>query len=105
MSKCNRSEPIRPRTASAQPGPVHPSPARPSPAHPGRRPVTDRRRLERVAVGLFAQRGFERTTIDDIAAAAGIGRRTFFRYFGSKNDVIWGEFDAQLMHMREEFAS
>jgi mycofactocin system transcriptional regulator len=58
-----------------------------------------------VAVGLFAERGFEQTTIDDIALAAGIGRRTFFRYFGSKNDVIWGEFDAQLIRMREAFAS
>ncbi len=38
--------------------------------------------------------------MDDIATAAGIGRRTFFRYFRSKNDVPWGDFDAQLDRMR-----
>ena len=39
------------------------------------------------AFELFDRQGFEGTTVDDIAAAAGIGRRTFFRYFASKNDV------------------
>lgn len=34
--------------------------------------------------------------MDDIAEAAGIGRRTFFRYFPSKNDLPWGDFDALL---------
>jgi TetR/AcrR family transcriptional regulator, regulator of mycofactocin system len=74
-------------------------------AGPGRRPRTDRRRLERVAVALFIERGFEGTTVGDIAEAAGIGRRTFFRYFGSKNDVVWGEFDEQLVAMRQGFAA
>ena len=47
--------------------------------------------LEHVAFELFDRQGFEGTTIDDIAGAqAGIGRRTFFRYFPSKNDVPWG---------------
>jgi mycofactocin system transcriptional regulator len=77
----------------------------PPSGHAGRRPITDLRHIERVAVGLFSERGFEQTTIDDIAQAAGIGRRTFFRYFSSKNDVIWGEFDAQLTRLREVFAS
>jgi mycofactocin system transcriptional regulator len=66
----------------------------------GRRRITSRAELEQVAFGLFAQQGFERTTIDDIAAAAGIGRRTFFRYFPSKNDVPWGDFDGELARMR-----
>jgi mycofactocin system transcriptional regulator len=74
-------------------------------AHPGRRPTTNRRELERVAIALFAEGGFDRTTVDDIARAAGIGRRTFFRYFESKNDVIWGEFDEQLARMRAAFAA
>jgi len=73
--------------------------------HPGRRPTTNRRELERVAIGLFAERGFDRTTVEDIARAAGIGRRTFFRYFESKNDLIWGEFDEQLARMRAAFAA
>jgi mycofactocin system transcriptional regulator len=53
-----------------------------------------------VAFALFEQQGFENTTIDDIASAAGIGRRTFFRYFPSKNDVPWGDFEAELERMR-----
>jgi len=49
---------------------------------------------------LFAARGFEATTVDEIAAAAGIGRRTFFRYFPSKNDIPWGTFEDELERMR-----
>lgn len=70
----------------------------------GRRPATSRTDLEHVALELFAERGFEATTVDDIAAAAGIGRRTFFRYFRSKNDVPWGDFNAQLERMRTYLA-
>ncbi len=66
----------------------------------GRRRMTSRADLEQVAFDLFERQGFERTTIDDIARAAGIGRRTFFRYFPSKNDVAWGDFDAELARMR-----
>jgi TetR/AcrR family transcriptional regulator, regulator of mycofactocin system len=66
----------------------------------GRRKVTSRAELEQVAFDLFDRQGFERTTVDDIASAAGIGRRTFFRYFRSKNDVPWGDFDAELARMR-----
>jgi AcrR family transcriptional regulator len=43
-----------------------------------------------VAMGLFLEQGFEATTIDEIAAAAGISRRSFFRYFGTKEDVVLG---------------
>lgn len=67
---------------------------------PGRRHVTSRVELEHVAFGLFDQKGFEQTTVDDIAAAAGIGRRTFFRYFPSKNDIPWGTFERELDRMR-----
>jgi len=71
------------------------------PAAPaGRRRITSRAELEQVAFDLFDRQGFERTTVDDIASAAGIGRRTFFRYFPSKNDVAWGDFDAELGRMR-----
>jgi mycofactocin system transcriptional regulator len=67
----------------------------------GRRRATSRAELEHVAFELFDSHGFEQATVDDIAAAAGIGRRTFFRYFASKNDVVWGEFDAALEQMTE----
>jgi len=65
--------------------------------------VTSGAELEHVALGLFATRGFELTTVDDIAEAAGIGRRTFFRYFRSKNDVAWGDFDDHLVRFRAAF--
>jgi mycofactocin system transcriptional regulator len=68
--------------------------------HPGRRRATSRAELEQAAFALFAARGFEGTTVDEIAAAAGIGRRTFFRYFPSKNDIPWGAFEAELDRMR-----
>ena len=77
--------------------------AAPAPAHaghPGRKRVTSRAELENTAFGLFAARGFEHVTVDEIAAAAGIGRRTFFRYFPSKNDIPWGAFEAELERMR-----
>jgi len=66
----------------------------------GRRPSTSRAQLEQHALRLFAERGFDEVTVEDIAAAAGIGRRTFFRYYPSKNDVVWGDFEAELDRMR-----
>lgn len=71
----------------------------------GRPAVTSRVQLAHIALDLFADRGFEATTVDDIAAAARIGRRTFFRYFSSKNDVVWGDFDAELRRMRDFLAA
>jgi AcrR family transcriptional regulator len=44
-----------------------------------------------VAMGLFLEQGFEQTTIDQIAATAGISRRSFFRYFGTKEDIVLGD--------------
>ena len=75
------------------------------PAPGGRKRITSRAELEQVALGLFDRRGFEGTTVDDIARAAGIGRRTFFRYFASKNDVPWGGFEERLERMRARLAA
>lgn len=67
----------------------------------GRVRATSKGQLERVGLDLFIDRGFSAVTVDDIAEAAGIGRRTFFRYFDSKNDVAWGDFS----HLMEGFAA
>jgi mycofactocin system transcriptional regulator len=66
----------------------------------GRPPSTSRREVERVALELFARNGFETTTMSDVAAALGVGRRTLFRYFASKNDIVWGEFDEVCERLR-----
>ena len=67
----------------------------------GRPPTTTHAEIERIALELFAERGFEATTVDEIAAAAGVGRRTLFRYFESKNDIAWGDFDWVMARLRE----
>ncbi|MEV7422016.1 MULTISPECIES: mycofactocin system transcriptional regulator [unclassified Streptomyces] len=71
----------------------------------GRPRVTSRDALEQLGFELFARHGFDRTTVDDIAAAAGIGRRTFFRYFASKNDLVWGDFEGQLVRLEALLAA
>lgn len=70
----------------------------------GRAPSTTHAEISHTALRLFMDRGFDATTIDDIAREAGIGRRTFFRYFPSKNDLPWGEFDDLLDRMRTHLA-
>ncbi len=65
----------------------------------GRRPSTTRREVARVALDLFSRRGYDETTVDEVAAAVGVSRRTFFRYYDSKRDVVWGEFDAELVRL------
>ncbi|HET6302350.1 mycofactocin system transcriptional regulator [Microbacterium sp.] len=74
-------------------------------ARMGRAPVTTHGELSHLALGLFLERGFDKTTVDDIVRAAGIGRRTFFRYFASKNDLPWGDFDRLLDEMRAHLAA
>ena len=67
---------------------------------PGRRPSTTRAQISATAINLFTTVGFEETSVDDIAEAAGIARRTLFRYFPSKNEIPWGDFDAHLADLR-----
>jgi AcrR family transcriptional regulator len=65
----------------------------PQPAveRPTGRPATiDPDAVARVALRLFAERGYERTSMEDIAGAAGIGRKSLYRYFASKADLVWG---------------
>ncbi len=51
------------------------------------------------AIQLFLERGYEQTTIDDIVALAGVGRRSFFRYFPSKEDVVFPDHEQCLQDM------
>jgi mycofactocin system transcriptional regulator len=66
----------------------------------GRRRSTTTDHLSNVAIDLFAARGFDEVSVDDVAHAAGIARRTLFRYYPSKNALPWGDFDAHLERMR-----
>jgi TetR/AcrR family transcriptional regulator, regulator of mycofactocin system len=67
----------------------------------GRRRSTTPEHITDVALELFAARGFDEVSVDDVAHAAGIARRTLFRYYSSKNAILWGNFDAHLAHLRE----
>jgi TetR/AcrR family transcriptional regulator, regulator of mycofactocin system len=60
--------------------------------------------VARTALELFVRDGFEETTLTDVAAALGIGRRTLFRYFPSKNDMVWGDFDRVIDRLRANLA-
>lgn len=66
-------------------------------AGPGKPPM--REALVTAAFQLFLERGYEQTTVDDIVALAGVGRRSFFRYFPSKEDVVFPDHERCLADM------
>ncbi|OBK68884.1 mycofactocin system transcriptional regulator [Mycobacterium sp. 1165178.9] len=67
----------------------------------GRRRSTTPHDITDVAIDMFAARGFAEVSVDDVAEAAGISRRTLFRYYASKNAIPWGDFDNHLAHLRD----
>lgn len=77
-------------SAASQPSAAHPT------AQPTLRDRTTRAvrsEVSAVAMQLFLRQGFEKTTVDQIAAAAGLSRTSFFRYFATKEDVVLGHLD------------
>jgi TetR/AcrR family transcriptional regulator, regulator of mycofactocin system len=70
----------------------------------GRPRATSRRELQAIAVRLFAEQGFEATTIEQVTAEAGVSERTFFRYFTTKASVLWADFDTEVSAIRAALA-
>jgi mycofactocin system transcriptional regulator len=70
----------------------------------GRPRATSRDELQAIAVRLFAEQGFEATTIEQVAAEAGVSERTFFRYFITKASVLWSEFETEVETIRAALA-
>ena len=66
---------------------------------------TARDRLAQAAFDLFRERGYDDTTVDDIAERAGLGRATFFRNYRSKEDVIFPDHDLLLDQVRDRLRS
>ena len=83
--------------------PAPPAAARPLPL-PERKRLLVRLEIARAAWLLFAERGYEDTTVAEIARAAGVSRRSFFRYFSSKEDVVVGTTDALAEDVLAAFA-
>lgn len=82
----------------------HRRPTMKTPAGPTNRTLLEtkqesvRELIGEAAGQLFLQKGFDATTVADIAKGASIGRRTFFRYFASKEDVVLWKFDQFAHH-------
>jgi AcrR family transcriptional regulator len=81
---------------------------------PGEPPTNRRERkkqetraaLEQAALRLFAEKGYQQTTVDEIAEAADVAVRTFFRYFSSKQHILFGDVAHQrIAHLRAALAA
>src|ERR1700712_5660908 len=70
-----------------------------------RKKAMTRLALEDAALELFAVKGFDHTTVDEISEACDVSRRTFFRYFASKEDIFSGDKDEHQDEMFELIAS
>jgi AcrR family transcriptional regulator len=64
-----------------------------------------RKALSQAALTLFARQGFERTTVEEIAAACEVSPRTFFRYFATKEDVLFSDADERMQQLVDAIAT
>lgn len=87
------SQPVKtsPRASSASDAPESPAGTKAAAQR-----LKMRRELAAAAMELFATKGYEATTVDEIAATAGVARRTFFRHFRSKEEAIFPDHDDTL---------
>lgn len=75
--------------------------ATPVPDRPlGRPRATTHDELEAVGMDLFRRMGYENVSVQQISDAAGVSRRTFFRYFPTKSDLPWGDFGLEVDRLR-----
>lgn len=70
-----------------------------------RKKAMTRTALEDAALELFTRKGFDHTTVDEIADACNVSRRTFFRYFASKEDIFSGDKDVHESEMFDLIAA
>ncbi len=83
------------------------SPSEPELARPGlreRKKQLTRDTIARAALQLFAERGYDETTLAEIAEAAQVSPRTIFAYFESKEDILFCDIPAKLCNLRRTLA-
>ncbi|GAB2764542.1 TetR family transcriptional regulator [Streptomyces bullii] len=84
------------------------TPSKPATKPPGLRErmrAAVRAEVTEVALRLFAEQGFDRTTVDQIAAEAGLSRASLFRYFGTKEDIVLGDLEETGRRIAEALAT
>jgi AcrR family transcriptional regulator len=67
--------------------------------------MATRRELSRFGVELFLKQGFANTTIDQIVGPLGIAKRTFFRYFNAKEDLVFAWYEERTTDLVNELSS
>lgn len=70
----------------------------------GRPRASSREVLAEAACELFLEQGYGATSVSDITRRAGVSRSSFFNYFPSKSDVLWGGFDERIAALGERLA-